>query len=842
MHSVPAGSHFGEVSDPEWPRERLHPLSCRHLVGAGFAAVVVAITIAAVLLLEGAVAPLGIPQRRAAGLAGLIALTFLASSGRHRRRSRWAAILVGIGGMAVLIIGRTTGTWLLAVAATAAGLEALALAQWPIGLAAACTLHAWVTQSLVWSLPGGFPAILSLCQRLSPALAADPSASPTRLGPTILGLEPLLLGCLVIIGLGLAARRRLQAVVVLTILVLAWFALARSLIPSLLPAPERPTIDAICEFPAWVAALVIAGAASSAALWFREIPPAGPRSHPSPRAARVGALVLGVLCFFSGWSFCPGGDAIGASTRRVQFYNSGGFDWERPQFGGQGPGSYGMFGLLPEYLAADGFEVGVLAAGELPAVRSGRPGTLVLINCPEVWDGDRKAALVAFVRSGGSLLVLGDHTDVFGLQRGFNSMLDCIGVEFDFDSAYPRRPGWHGCVESGGHPLAAFTRADQLGVAIGAGLTLRGRALPVAIGRFGFSDTGIRSNTIGAFLGNYSPDPGEPIGDCVLMASAILGRGKVLVFGDTSMFQNSSLSDQYAGQIKGVFEWLSRPVGLLERWPVRAALLFVSSVLAILLAARLVRRLALLVASTALLGALTGERLAVVRFAGPPRWPDRAALIDYSHAPDTGHHEVRANSQGAAYGLFARAELLNYDFTRWPDREALLGVRALAILAPSVPFSASEAEDVHLFMESGGVVLLEAGFRRRHLLQPLLLPLGLDLGSEPLGPLPRVRGRETDRATPRFPDAWPIVRLRNDPADVILFSQGNDVCALFRPVGPGGILLFSDDRFFAAFNVEDQELRWEGNLALLEAIARAWLIREGPSGARFPEPRAPPED
>ncbi len=48
---------------------------------------------------------------------------------------------------------------------------------------------------------------------------------------------------------------------------------------------------------------------------------------------------------------------------------------------------------------------------------------LVLINSPKVWDDRERRTIYDFVARGGSLLVLGDHTDVFGLMRGFNSLL-----------------------------------------------------------------------------------------------------------------------------------------------------------------------------------------------------------------------------------------------------------------------------------------------------------------------------------------------------------------------------------------------------------------------------------
>ena len=63
-------------------------------------------------------------------------------------------------------------------------------------------------------------------------------------------------------------------------------------------------------------------------------------------------------------------------------------------------------------------------------------------------------------------------------------------------------------------------------------------ARPVIVARHGFSDRGNQNNADRAFLGNRRYDRGERLGDIVLAADAKQGQGAVLVFGDTSPFQN----------------------------------------------------------------------------------------------------------------------------------------------------------------------------------------------------------------------------------------------------------------------------------------------------------------
>ncbi len=91
---------------------------------------------------------------------------------------------------------------------------------------------------------------------------------------------------------------------------------------------------------------------------------------------------------------------------------------------------------------------------------------LILINSPKLWDDGQRRLILDFVARGGSLLILGDHTDVFGLMRGFNSFLEPIGIRFRFDSAYKARQTWRGCQGAAPDAVASGWDGDNPGVAV----------------------------------------------------------------------------------------------------------------------------------------------------------------------------------------------------------------------------------------------------------------------------------------------------------------------------------------------------------------------------------------
>ena len=122
--------------------------------------------------------------------------------------------------------------------------------------------------------------------------------------------------------------------------------------------------------------------------------------------------------------------------RKIVVHNRGGLDWDRPTFGRFGAFSGGMFGLLPVYCRAEGYDFDVIDKDRIGPEDLKGVQILVLINSPKAWPEAERQAVLDFLAGGGSLLVLGDHTDVFGLMRGFNTLLGDFGIRFRFDSAY----------------------------------------------------------------------------------------------------------------------------------------------------------------------------------------------------------------------------------------------------------------------------------------------------------------------------------------------------------------------------------------------------------------------
>jgi hypothetical protein len=349
------------------------------------------------------------------------------------------------------------------------------------------------------------------------------------------------------------------------------------------------------------------------------------------------------------------------------------------------------------------------------------------------------------------------------------------------------------------------------------------------VGRYGFSDNGVRENVMGSYLGNYHYDAGERLGDVVLVATATYGRGRVVVWGDTSAFQG--VSTHYPAVVGPMLAWLSRPAAWTERPQVRAAAAV--GLLAAIAWLWLVRggtRQAAVIAVGVLFGLTVPWCLSLPRRETRVTVAEDLVLIDQSHLPAVGHYNARVNPVGPLYTNLLRSGFRVTDMEAW-DPATIARSKGIAFIAPQRSFIAAEVNDLLDAERRGVVVILTAGEPDSGGSGRLLEAHGLALLPTPLGtvssadPSASRRERETH---PRFFDAWPIVTSeRGNPADLpgveVIYGHGEDVVALFRRVGKGGLLVISDTRFFSDMNVEDMSGYWLGNLALIHDLFERYL-------------------
>lgn len=549
----------------------------------------------------------------------------------------------------------------------------------------------------------------------------------------------------------------------------------------------------------------------------------------SSRSAFIVILLSSVL--LAAMSFDLRGFTVRSAKKcRVLTLEEGYVDWKVPSFDEFGVFSGGMFGLLPTCVNMFGFEHsvkrGAITQADLESV-----DILLAINPQKQWTRDELNHVRAFVRRGGALLVLGDHTDIVGSLNSLNQLTSPYGIRFNFDSGYPCRQGWDECLLFLPHRINAGLRhSHETIISVGATLALNDQAFPIILGTYGFSDHGFRANRQGSYLGNYQYDAGEQLGDVVLVAAAQCEKGKVLVFGDTSPFQNGATPSTYSLFMNNIFAWLteeySPPVFGIGHSLFMAAVaicVFVSFCkLEKKTSAQIFASVTILSISMVIAAALYELQSAPLPWTPVAERP--VALVDRSLVPDYPMTGPRPDGIGGLLMNLQRngfLPLISHSIRSTTDAAKLQ-----VLIRPKKTLSKSEIISLLNYVDDGGVVLLAAGYSDKEAVQPLLTELALELANVPLGPVP-VAERDPKKA--QFVDAWVIRAAASFPDEKVngtvspqfykvLYEHKNLPIVVMVERGQGAFVVVGDGRFFDDNNVENIQMFHEGNINFIRFL------------------------
>ncbi len=188
---------------------------------------------------------------------------------------------------------------------------------------------------------------------------------------------------------------------------------------------------------------------------------------------------------------------------------------------------------------------------------------------PDFTD-DEVALIVEYVRGGGGLFVIADHTNVYRHAERVNRFLKQMGIEVtyhtavDYDSQSVNGIGWIAIEDLEDHPVNQDV--EMISFQTGGTMTRSGAPGNVIarLSERGFADYWDESDT-GGFYGNWSFDGNEaiePRGEVPVGMAAEFGEGRVLVAGDQNMFGDVWLhfGDNFSHFMNGM-EWLARRDG-----------------------------------------------------------------------------------------------------------------------------------------------------------------------------------------------------------------------------------------------------------------------------------------
>lgn len=475
-----------------------------------------------------------------------------------------------------------------------------------------------------------------------------------------------------------------------------------------------------------------------------------------PKALSIGAAGVGVLAL----ALLP---LLFLSPQKpydnkaVLFYDSG-IDFSLPEYGRYNLNNVGMFGALGEYLAAGGYASKTVR--EISAEDLDSHGILVIYNLMTYFSPQEKQDIWDFVERGGSLLCVGDHTGDEQIRLPFDDLLEPVGIRFAFDSAIPFYTLWNNSLYLAPHVTNLGIGPEQTQVNVGASLELPMSARPLITGVYGYSDAGDFGNAEEGMLGDMQFNRGERVGDLALVAEAFYGKGRVIVFGDTTTFQNTVLG-YTADYVDGLFGYLANQD--------------------------------------------IEKQVAAPREA----WPK--AAIDLSHAP----HFSRDKSDDCVDGYIANLLRAEYLPRLEKDFSALADYALVTIIAPTKAYSEAEIEALRAYMAQGGRVILSVAEDSPEAGKKLLEAFGYGTRAVPLG---QVSPEEFPEAS--FWNAYPLL----PPGEARVLCSAYDYALLTeQAIGAGSLVVIGDGNFLLNKNIETAEDFSEPNIDFLRELLKGAL-------------------
>ncbi len=359
---------------------------------------------------------------------------------------------------------------------------------------------------------------------------------------------------------------------------------------------------------------------------------------------------------------------------------------------------------------------------------------ILIIKTPtEPYSPEEIEAIVRFVRCGGGLALIGDHTNLFGMSTYLNEIATRFGMRFRYDDIFdlvttgltafsPSRLSQHPSVRA----LNRFTFLTSCSIQAPPFID------PIMVG------SGLGSEDVDYshpnFFGNIVFDLCDRFGLLLQAAARRFGEGRILLFTDSTCFSNFCLFDDGKPElVSGMLDYLNRRGR--RYWPIRMSVMLASLVALGVLILRYFKSLkpaiVFVIYLTLLLGIYLGRVSSFVLYGQLTLSPEKAVLFDTSHSQATySDYFGLSDRQGADYTEFficARRVGLHpvaSDLGKL-EQSSPLGI---VIVEPSRQFSLNEVDALTSYVKQGGrLLILDSAFNRASSANQLLRSFGMGL-------------------------------------------------------------------------------------------------------------------
>lgn len=474
--------------------------------------------------------------------------------------------------------------------------------------------------------------------------------------------------------------------------------------------------------------------------------------------------------------------------------------------------SNGIFGMLFHYLEDLGYQVQL--GVDWMEVKPERADLVIMLNPHGKMESGEREKILSFISKGGRLFLLGDHTHMFGLENDYFDLTRELGISFNFDTAIYFKDLWKGCLRSPNLTLDMMLKDQRYltNIVQGASLSVTYPATPLIIGEYGWSDPGDLENESG-YLGDRKYATKERTGDLVLAAKRDYGKGRILVFGDTSFLQNSPFSTSYP------FIQLYLSILLNEEktfWRILFPLLFLLLTLFYCIEGKDLKkfmgipaRLFSLIMMLAFLALAVSLSKKDPYFNLPARGERLRAGIDSNFYPTYYRNDWDSSNRGLG-GL--KNTLIREGFLPYVtfDLKVLKDNRLdlYLLLGPNKKILPEEADYLIRFVERGGTLIIAAGYEHHEQMTQLLEKISLKIMNTPYSLL---EGEDTNLKL-RFVSAWPLATDQGGRWSVLCQTWDEKPLIAEKPISRGRVIFVGDSYFFENRNLEMSNIYYKNNM------------------------------
>ncbi len=459
-----------------------------------------------------------------------------------------------------------------------------------------------------------------------------------------------------------------------------------------------------------------------------------------------------------------------------------------------------------------------------------------------------------FMKDGGGLMVIGDHTNVDDVMASLNPVLEGFNIGLKFDIVRVDKSIKANIFAAHCPMFQGVNPVGEVAIGNGASLSVSLPAIPILnVGYGAFSDIGdMKTGPDQAYLGNGVLDKDEKVGDHVLAACSKYGKGRLIVFGDSSYFQNLALYRNYKFCYQ-CFDWLNRMNSSFGNvWLIIAIVLLLAAVLYGqggqdiwkigygLIPAIILSQCIAFVANNHNYPAIDYKKLG------------QRVLIDFAHYPqhrtyweDSDNYPTSLDSlvhQTLRVGLHPSLKCKGR-----LNAQELNGYDALVIPSPNLSYTKQEVQDVQQWVSNGGGLLVIEGARKETTIPALLKPFEIQLDDKPLGTY--YCQKDTDGNDWKIPMSFTTQKFIQHPITQGINSiwfmtpvavKGGTPLAhvydyptmVYKQYGKGRLVVVGDDLFFANYISEGEKGVVDYDKVYLNWNVMKWLTGDYTTKAR----------